>query len=220
MRHTASGTHAHAHSAPTLSPNFTPGPWLAIGHRRILGNTPASLPICEVWSGGVGIDQADANERLIAAAPDLYQALRSALVVVAGCNGDGLFNAEEHAIRAALGKVAGNSAASGASAEPAQEPATGADFPAVFTEEQVHEAEADYERRWGMRRRFMMIALSRSGAELRACFTPVQAHDALVNMADEIVAFREHLESGLRLADTALERLKAVAVAIDEGGAQ
>jgi hypothetical protein len=99
--------------APILPARFTPGPWHLDGHRQIVAATGASLPmtICEVWSGGVGIDQADANERLIAAAPDLYQVSRSALVVIAGCNGGGLFNAEEHAIRAALAKVEGRAAA-------------------------------------------------------------------------------------------------------------
>lgn len=108
MRNTASGTPAHTQS--TLPPSFTPGPWRAIGHRRIVTTVGACLPICEVWSGGVGIDQADANERLIAAAPELYQALQGALVVVAGCNADGAFNHQEGAIRAALAKVEGGAA--------------------------------------------------------------------------------------------------------------
>lgn len=98
MRTTASGTHAHTPE----SPRFTPGPWCRCGHRQIATTAGAGLTICEVWSGGVGIEQADANENLIVAAPDLFAALESALVVVAGCNADGLFDTEERAIREAL----------------------------------------------------------------------------------------------------------------------
>lgn len=91
MRTTASGTHAHTQE----SPRFTPGPWRRCGHRQIATTAGAGLPICEVWSGGVGIEQADANE-------SLFAALQSALVVVAGCNADGAFDQEERAARAAL----------------------------------------------------------------------------------------------------------------------
>lgn len=73
MRTTASGTPAHTQE----SPRFTPGPWRRCGHRQIATTAGAGLPVCEVWSGGVGIEQADANERLIAAAPELYAALQA-----------------------------------------------------------------------------------------------------------------------------------------------
>lgn len=97
LRTTASGTPAH-----TLAPRFTPGPWRRCGHRQIATMVGAGLPICEVWSGGVGIEQADANECLVAAAPDLFAALRSALVVVAGSNADGRYDDQERVARAAL----------------------------------------------------------------------------------------------------------------------
>ncbi|PTD96399.1 hypothetical protein C8261_08760 [Pseudothauera lacus] len=94
---------AHAPMAHTFTaPRFTPGPWRRCGHRQIASMAGAGLPICEVWSGGVGIEQADANECLIAAAPALHAALRAALVTVAGLNADGAFDDAEHAIRAAL----------------------------------------------------------------------------------------------------------------------
>ena len=57
------------------APTFTPGPWRRVGHRTIaVGTGLDAVSICEVFSGGVGIDQADANEALIEAAPDLFAA--------------------------------------------------------------------------------------------------------------------------------------------------
>lgn len=86
---------------------FTPGPWRRCGHRQIATTAGAGLPICEVWSGGVGIEQADANECLIAAAPTLHAALLAALDVVADCNADGAYNNTETKIRAALALAQG-----------------------------------------------------------------------------------------------------------------
>lgn len=103
MPRTAPGTLAR--TCTTIPPCFTPGPWSRLGHRLIVADHGTGLPICEIWSGSVGIEQADANERLIAAAPELHSALRVALVVVAGCNADGLFNVQECVIRAALDKA-------------------------------------------------------------------------------------------------------------------
>ena len=37
-----------------------------------------AVTVCEVFSGGVGVDQADANEALIEAAPELYQVAHDA----------------------------------------------------------------------------------------------------------------------------------------------
>ena len=110
--HTRSpGTRALAPTTPTISTSFTPGPWREHSHRQI---GPDEGIVCEVWSaigwGDAAIQRADANVRLIAAAPDLHRALLAALVVVAGCNGDGLFGDQERAIRAALAKVEGGAA--------------------------------------------------------------------------------------------------------------
>jgi len=111
MRNTASGPRALAPTTPTISTSFTPGPWHEHSHRQI---GPDEGIVCEVWSaigwGDSAIQQADANVRLIAAAPALHQACAAALVVVAGCNGDGLFDDQERAIRAALAKVEGDAA--------------------------------------------------------------------------------------------------------------
>lgn len=95
-----------ATSRPFLSaPHFTPGCWVRVGHRHI--NTASGLPVCEVLSGAVGIEQADANEHLIAAAPDLFIALQAALVVVAGCNADHAFDIEDRMIRSTLARALG-----------------------------------------------------------------------------------------------------------------
>ena len=83
MRNSASGTHAHT----PKSPRFTPGPWRRIGQRQIVTTAGAGLPICEVWPGGVGIEQADANEFLIAAAPVLYEALADLFDQIAAVGG-------------------------------------------------------------------------------------------------------------------------------------
>ena len=57
------------------APTFTPGPWRRVGHRAIAAGTGLdAVTVCEVFSGGVGLDQADANETLIEAAPELYAA--------------------------------------------------------------------------------------------------------------------------------------------------
>ncbi|MCK0507369.1 hypothetical protein [Aromatoleum anaerobium] len=70
MRSTATGTHAH-----TRIPPFHPGPWRRLGHRLIVAAHGAELPVCEVLPGGVGIEQADANQRLLVAAPELFAVL-------------------------------------------------------------------------------------------------------------------------------------------------
>jgi len=111
MRTTASGTRALAPTTPTILTSYTPGPWHEHSHRQI---GPDEGIVAEVWSaigwGDAAIQQADANVRLIAAAPELHQALLAALLVVAGCNGDGIFDEQERVIRAALRKVAGGAA--------------------------------------------------------------------------------------------------------------
>lgn len=100
---------APAPSAPRHS-CFTPGPW-RIERRALLAGPGFGFCIAEVFSGGAAsLAEADANGRLLAAAPDLYHALRLALVVVVGINGDGLYNTEEATLRTALAKVHGGAA--------------------------------------------------------------------------------------------------------------
>ena len=57
------------------APAFTPGPWRRVWHRTIAAGTGLNaVTVCEVFSGSVGLDQADANEALIEAAPELHAA--------------------------------------------------------------------------------------------------------------------------------------------------
>ena len=57
------------------APTSTPAPWRRAGHRTIAAGTGLdTVTVCEVFSGGVGLDQADANEALIEAAPELHAA--------------------------------------------------------------------------------------------------------------------------------------------------
>jgi len=65
------------------TPIFTPGPWRRVGHRTIAaGSGPDAVTLCEVFSGGVGLDQADANEALIADAPALFMAAAEVLALI------------------------------------------------------------------------------------------------------------------------------------------
>ncbi|MBL8433503.1 MAG: hypothetical protein JNL99_01070 [Zoogloea sp.] len=56
------------------APTFTPGPWRRVGHRTIAAGTgPDMRTICELYSWG-DCTEADGNEALIAAAPELHAA--------------------------------------------------------------------------------------------------------------------------------------------------
>jgi len=109
MRTSASGTPAHASNTPV--PGFTPGPWHEHSHRQI---GPKSGIVCEVWSaiGESSVDaisQADANCRLIAAAPELHQAL--AAIVADYRNGLAAIRPSiMNQVVAALAKVEGGAA--------------------------------------------------------------------------------------------------------------
>ncbi len=81
MHAPANGPRTSAPSAsniPTNTPSYTPGPWREHSHRQI---GPDVGIVCEVWSaigwGDAAIREADANVHLIAAAPELHQALKT-----------------------------------------------------------------------------------------------------------------------------------------------
>lgn len=76
---------------PTPTPKHTPGPWTILHdpsthagriRSRFIGpqaysDDPSKAPaIASIWQDGKGADECNANERLIAAAPDLLAALR------------------------------------------------------------------------------------------------------------------------------------------------
>ena len=55
-----------------MSTPHTPGPWRRVGHRTIAAGTgPDRKTICELYSWG-DCSEADGNEALIEATPDLY----------------------------------------------------------------------------------------------------------------------------------------------------
>lgn len=61
-----------------MSTLHTPGPWRRVGHRTIAAGTgPDRKTICELYSWG-DCSEADGNETLIAAAPELYEVARDA----------------------------------------------------------------------------------------------------------------------------------------------
>ncbi len=102
---------AHTPAAPRT--HFTAGPWYEHSHRQI---GPDTGIVCEVWSA-IGatdddaINQADANCRLIAAAPELHRACIAAEALLTRQK----FIANQHtpegvvllALRAALATVEG-----------------------------------------------------------------------------------------------------------------
>ncbi|WP_313087234.1 hypothetical protein [Stutzerimonas nitrititolerans] len=65
-----------------MSEGFTPGPWATYRDQLSVGETQGHSGICEVWErhGGQGFE----NARLIAAAPDLLEALESAQMAIMG----------------------------------------------------------------------------------------------------------------------------------------
>ena len=59
-----------------MKPAHTPGPWHVDSKRGIAAAPDPHFWLAEVYSGGVGVKVADANGRLIAAAPELLAALQ------------------------------------------------------------------------------------------------------------------------------------------------
>ena len=66
-----------------MNTNWTPGPWEVGTHRCIRSATGV---ICGTYSH-MGTAEANANEHLIAAAPDLYEALLGILEIVSDSSG-------------------------------------------------------------------------------------------------------------------------------------
>lgn len=89
------------------APTFTPAPWHRTGQRAIVAGTgPAAVTVCEVFSGGVGIHQADANAALIAGAPLLHTAAAEVLAWIdAGVLTVGIATEDSPARMAACGRA-------------------------------------------------------------------------------------------------------------------
>lgn len=94
----------------------TPGPWVIKRNRSVTARRPDGLPgvmreivVAEVLSGGTAsIAEADANARLIAAAPEMLLALRRAAMALAFAAEESPameddYNAVSRAIAAAAG---------------------------------------------------------------------------------------------------------------------
>ena len=67
----------------------TSGPWVVIlspaDHDEFeVVTSNVSMPICQFWRKGYGVEAHAANARLIAAAPDLLDACRKALYAIKG----------------------------------------------------------------------------------------------------------------------------------------
>lgn len=90
-------------------PNWTPGPWRVGTHHQILStggdNRCAGIVSYNSW---MGIEEAEANAHLIAAAPDMYAALEQ-LVNTAASYQPHFYNELKQA-RAALAKARGETA--------------------------------------------------------------------------------------------------------------
>jgi len=88
------------------APTFTPAPWRRVGHRTISAGTgPDRVTICELYSWG-DCTEADANEALIEAAPELYAAAAEVLGLIdTGVLTVGSLAADDPARVSACGRV-------------------------------------------------------------------------------------------------------------------
>lgn len=88
------------------APTFTPAPWRRVGHRTIAAGTgPDRFTICELYSWG-DCTEADANEALIEAAPELYAAASEVFALLdAGVLTVGTLAADDPARVAACGRA-------------------------------------------------------------------------------------------------------------------
>ena len=66
---------AHARTDAQPSAAFTPGPWRAGGSLAVWQEAGGVVAQCYWVSGAIGVDVAEANARLISAAPEMYAAL-------------------------------------------------------------------------------------------------------------------------------------------------
>lgn len=92
--------------------NFTPGPWRLHAGSIIspeYDDMPDGYSIAVIEDDGgyeAPIEQRPANARLIASAPDLYEALKLALEIIEGCDPDTRRKVEP-TLKAALKKAEG-----------------------------------------------------------------------------------------------------------------
>jgi len=88
------------------APTFTLAPWRRVGHRTIAaGSGPDRVTICELYSWG-DCTEADGNEALISAAPELFAAASEVFALLdAGFLTVGTLAADDPARVAACGRA-------------------------------------------------------------------------------------------------------------------
>ena len=88
------------------APTFTAAPWRRVGHRTIAaGSGPDRVTICELYSWG-DCTEADGNEALISAAPELFAAASEVFALLdAGVLTVGSLAADDPARVAACGRA-------------------------------------------------------------------------------------------------------------------
>ncbi|MCW5624172.1 MAG: hypothetical protein KIT73_05590 [Burkholderiales bacterium] len=91
------------------------------------------------------------------------------------------------------------------------------DFEPALTDAQVDAVEASYNASWGVRRRVMQQVLLKSKAELVEAFSKgEEGEDAAVFATEMIREYKEHLEAGIDLAESALARLTVAGLCVIE----
>lgn len=97
------------------------------------------------------------------------------------------------------------------------------DFQPLMTESQVFESEAEYNETWGVKRRIMLMMLTRCRADMLDAYAKAGGGgaDLYLEMIDHVREYRDHLRAGIELAETSMARLAGIAMAVgaDPGGA-
>ena len=102
---------------------FTPGPWKAIERHpdiavwgRDEDGDPVGEHVASIYGDGT-VENAEANARLIAAAPDVYEALKAMYAAMPNCDGDHIMDDKGNFIARAVGIGAAAKAARAAIAK-------------------------------------------------------------------------------------------------------
>ena len=91
-------------------PEFTPGPWAVNPNKAQVDVMPSMVPVCLLlWpTEHRSEEETEANAHLIAAAPEMYEACKTALTVTGGSkNWDGLTHGFLVEIEKAVAKAEG-----------------------------------------------------------------------------------------------------------------
>lgn len=82
-------------------------------------------------------------------------------------------------------------------------------FSPVFTFEQIDQMEHDYNKDWGVRRRMVLAALTRTPAQLAEGFAEADG-DHYGELLENYDAFKRHCEAHIELAECATARMLAI----------